>query len=347
LPVRWTAPFYLHFLLANGSTNEAGPDVPLLGKGRTSRIFFATDVHGSETCFRKFVNAAKAYKADAIILGGDITGKQLALIVEEEGGWRIGGGNDKERLETSDALEAARKRMRAFGMYPIVVTADEEQQLVSDRSVIEERFKKERLARVESWMALAAERLRPDGVKCFVSPGNDDDRDVAEIIDHAEWVENPEGKVVDLGGHEMISWGWSNPTPWNTPREQSEDELGKELTSMASQLHDPEAAIFNLHCPPHHSGLDAAPALDATLKPIVRGGQVDMVPVGSTAVRAAIERYQPMLGLHGHVHECRAMKRIGRSMCINPGSDYNTGTLRGTIVQLSAHKVDAWTLTTG
>jgi len=315
--------------------------------GSTFRIFFATDVHGSETCFRKFVNAAAAYSADAIILGGDITGKQLALIVEEDGGWRVGADRDVERLESREALEAARKRLSSGGMYPIVVTPEEERQLMGDRSLVEERFRQERLGRVASWMSLAEERLRPTGIPCFVSPGNDDDREVAEIIDRAAWVQNPEGKVVDLGGHEMISWGWSNPTPWDTPREQSEAELGEHMAAMASQLSDREGAIFNLHCPPYQSGLDSAPALDANLKPIVRGGQIDQVPVGSTAVRESIEGYQPLLGLHGHIHECRAMKKIGRSMCINPGSDYHTGTLRGAILQLSAHKVDAWTLTTG
>jgi Icc-related predicted phosphoesterase len=315
--------------------------------GSTFRIFFATDVHGSETCFRKFVNAATAYSADAIILGGDITGKQLALIVEENAGWRIGADRDVERLESRQSLEVARKRLSAAGMYPIVVTPDEERQLVADRIAVEERFRRERLGRVASWMSLAEERLRPAGIPCFVSPGNDDDRDVAQIIDQAGWVQNPEGKVVDLGGHEMISWGWSNPTPWETPREQSEGELGKHLTAMASQLRDCEGAIFNLHCPPYQSGLDVAPALDANLKPIIRGGEIDQKAVGSTAVRRAIERYQPLLGLHGHVHEARAMKRIGRTMCINPGSDYHTATLRGAIVQVSAHKVDAWTLTTG
>jgi uncharacterized protein len=319
----------------------------LPSKGPASRIFFATDVHGSETCFRKFVNAAKAYKADAIILGGDITGKRLALIVEEQGAWRIGADRDIERLSTVEEMEAARKKMSAVGIYPILVTPDEEQRLTADADAVEARFKEERLERVRSWMALAAERLSPLGVRCFVSPGNDDDRDVADLIDGAEWVENPEGKVVDLGGREMISWGWSNPTPWHTPREQSEEELAAHLEAMASRLQEPRDALFNLHCPPFQSGLDAAPQLDATLKPVLRGGHIDMVPVGSTAVRQTIERFQPLLGLHGHIHECRAMKKIGRTMCINPGSDYNTGTLRGAIMQLGAHKVDAWTLTTG
>ena len=317
------------------------------GRGPNLRIFFATDVHGSEVCFRKFVNAATAYSADAIVMGGDITGKQLALIVRQNGGWRLGQGRDVETFDSQDALNAACKNLSGSGLYPIVIDHDAETVLVADRNAVETRFKQERLDRVESWMKLAEERLRPLGVPCFVSPGNDDDRDVAEIISSAGWVQNPEGRAVEVGGHEMISWGWSNPTPWDTPREQSEEDLGARLVGMAAPLRDPEAAIFNLHVPPYQSGLDSAPALDPTLKPIVRGGHVVMRPVGSTAVRDAIEPFQPLLGLHGHVHESPAMKRIGRSTCINPGSDYRTAILRGAVVQLADHRVTAWTLTTG
>jgi Icc-related predicted phosphoesterase len=316
-------------------------------KQPTARIFFATDVHGSETCFRKFVNAAAAYSADAIIIGGDITGKQLVLFVAEDGGWRLGSGPSAEQFESREELDAARKRLSAAGLYPIVVSPDEERALFADHGMIDKRFAQERLARIESWMELAEERLQPAHIPCYVSPGNDDDREVVEVLDRAGWVVNPEGKVVDVVGHEMISWGWSNPTPWDTPREESEEELGAHLEAMASKLRDPEGAIFNLHVPPYRSGLDDAPALDETLKPKTSGGQLQMLPVGSTAVREVIERYQPLLGLHGHIHDCRAMKHIGRSMCINPGSDYQTTTLRGAIVQLAPHDVTAWSLTTG
>jgi Icc-related predicted phosphoesterase len=316
-------------------------------KQGASRIFFVTDVHGSETCFRKFVNAAAAYSADAIILGGDITGKQLVVFVTENGGWRLGSGAAAEQIESHEELDAARRRLSAVGLYPIVVSPDEEHALSADRGMIDKLFAQERLARVESWMELAQERLQPANIPCFVSPGNDDDREVVEVLDRAGWVANPEGKVVEVVGHEMISWGWSNPTPWDTPREQSEAELGAHLEAMASKLRDPQGAIFNLHVPPYRSGLDDAPALDETLKPKTSGGQLQLVPVGSTAVREVIEHYQPLLGLHGHIHDCRAMKHIGRSMCINPGSDYQAATLRGAIVQLSQHDVAAWSLTTG
>jgi len=317
------------------------------GRGTNLRIFFATDVHGSETCFRKFINAAGAYSADAIIMGGDITGKQIALIVQQNRGWRMGEGRDLTTFDSREGVNQACKNLSASGLYPIVIDEAEERVLKEDRAAVEERFRQERLDRVESWMRLAEDRLRPLGIPCYVSPGNDDDKDVADIISSSTWAENPEGRVVDVGGHEMISWGWSNPTPWDTPREQSEEDLGARLDSMAASLNDPEGAIFNLHCPPFHSGLDTAPALDADLKPVVRGGHVEVKPVGSTAVRQVIDRFQPLLGLHGHVHESPGMKKIGRSMCINPGSDYRTANLRGAIVQLAPHKVTAWTLTSG
>src|SRR6266581_2354093 len=96
-------------------------------KRPTLRIFFATDVHGSDACFRKFVNAAVAYSADAIILGGDITGKQVAMIVEDNGGWRIGEDRAADRLETTDALVATQRRLHAVGMYSVVVTVEEEE----------------------------------------------------------------------------------------------------------------------------------------------------------------------------------------------------------------------------
>ena len=82
--------------------------------------------------------------------------------------------------------------------------------------------------------------------------------------------------------------------------------------------------------------LDEAPALDANLRP-THGGAV-MKPVGSIAVRDAILKHQPLLSVHGHIHESRGVKRMGRTLAINPGSVYGDGVLQGAVIELNPKK---------
>jgi len=105
------------------------------------------------------------------------------------------------------------------------------------------------------------------------------------------------------------------------------------------------SAIFNIHVPPYKSGLDEAPELDKDLRPVLAGQSLK--PVGSTALRKAIEEAKPLLGLHGHIHEGRGATRIGKTLCINPGSMYEQGTLLGAIVALGKNKIENYVLTSG
>jgi len=105
---------------------------------------------------------------------------------------------------------------------------------------------------------------------------------------------------------------------------------------VAASVPDLSRAIFNFHAPPYGTGLDEAPALDATLRP-THGGAV-MKPVGSTAVRAAIEKYQPLLSVHGHIHESKGVARLGRSLAVNPGSSYSDGVLQAALLELNPKK---------
>ena len=117
---------------------------------------------------------------------------------------------------------------------------------------------------------------------------------------------------------------------------------------MAERLERPERAVFNLHCPPRETHLDQAALLDDDFRPVVKGGQIAMTSVGSTAVRDAIELYQPMLGLHGHVHESPGTQRIGRTLTINPGSEYGDGVLRGVLLNLDMKRgVKSWQFVQG
>src|SRR6202023_3487600 len=115
----------------------------------------------------------------------------------------------------------------------------------------------------------------------------------------------------------------------------SEEELGKRLAKMLDAVPAGRQVVVNFHNPPYSSGLDFAAELDANLMPVLRGGKPSIIPVGSKAVREAIKKYQPVVGLHGHIHESRGAQKIGRTLCLNPGSDYSSGVLRGAVLDIA------------
>jgi Icc-related predicted phosphoesterase len=311
-------------------------------------IYYASDVHGSNRCFRKFLNAAKFYKANVLVMGGDILGKAIVFLEEARPGvYRVQEHGHQSELAGAEDVQVFEKRMGDKGLYTYRCMAGERQDLETSGKLemLFEHLMKERLM---EWIALANERLDGSSARCYMMGGNDDPPSVLEALDHGGMVCNPEQGVVKLDEYsEMISYGWSNPTPWNTPRECSEEELGKHIDMLMTQVKRPEMLVMNLHVPPYQSGLDDAPELDASLKVQTSLGQTRFKPVGSTAVRAAIERYQPLVGLHGHVHEAHASRKIGRTLCINPGSDFGDGVLHGALVTLHKGKLKGYQMVSG
>ncbi len=299
------------------------------------KVFFATDLHGSEMCWRKFLNAAKFYDADVLICGGDMTGKAMIPVVEENDQFTVTIAGETHSVN-ADGLGDIENQIRRKGYYPLRVTPEKLHELDQDVEKRRETFQQVMLDGVQRWMDMAAEKLNGTGVRVFVCPGNDDEMEVDEIIRGSDLVELGEGRKVEIDGFTMISTGWSNPTPWNTHREESEDALGERIDAMASQLDDLSHAIFNLHCPPFNSGLDEAPAIDADLK-LMHGGRA-LRPVGSKAVRQAIDKYQPVLSLHGHIHESKGAIKLGKTLSINPGSAYEEGMLMAALINLDAKK---------
>ena len=304
------------------------------------RIVFATDIHGSERCFRKFLNAGKFYSADHLVLGGDITGKVLVPIIREPGGFRCE-YNDRSYTDLTESERADLERLiRDNGQYPVVGDYDELEALI-DEAEREDAFRRVVLESIARWVQLAEDKLRGSGIRCFITPGNDDYTEVDDALRASDVVEYVEGKCVALDDeHEMITTGYSNITPWRSPRELSEDELQRYMGEMARSVADPARMIAVLHPPPFGTELDKAPAIDEHFRVQMDGGQPRMASVGSTAVRAVLEEYQPLLSLHGHVHESRAAQRLGRTTCINPGSEYTTGTLLCVIVSVRSDRVE-------
>ncbi len=316
------------------------------------RVYFATDIHGSEKCFLKFLNAAKFYGAQVLILGGDITGKAMVPIVKEWNGSYRTAIHGQECIAFTEAEhKVLEKRVRFAGFYPFHATREELDELKHDEERVKAIFTRLTVESVSRWIDAAESKLKGAGIRCFIQPGNDDEMVVDDLLGQSAVVTNPDGRVIELpGGYLLASTGYANQTPWDCPRDLPETELQNRIAAILSRLGnvDTEGVIFNFHCPPYNTNIDFAPELDADLRPILSpGGQPKMAPAGSTSVRKAVEEYQPLLGLHGHIHESRGVARIGRTLCINPGSRYNEGILQGVIIDLEGNCVRNYQLTAG
>jgi uncharacterized protein len=319
----------------------------------TRSIFFVADLHGSEPVLNKVINSAKFYGVDTIVIGGDITGKLLIPIVD------IGGGRYSLELygvpttiEAKDLLET-QKKIRATGNYWTLVSRSEYDAMLSSKAEVKRHFLEKMLEHLQSVYQKAEDRLKANGVKLYIIPGNDDYVEVAEFLKarSSDVVVNFEQQIVELGEYQLVGYGKSNPTPWHTPRETSDAILGQELRQLTAKA-DPARTLLIAHAPPVDTTIDKAPKLTADMKPIVGGGHMEMVSVGSAEVRRVIEEFEPVAALHGHIHESAGVDTVigqhGKKVPVmNPGSQYSSGVLQGIIVRFANGKVKDYNFTTG
>jgi Icc-related predicted phosphoesterase len=312
------------------------------------RIFFTTDVHASEKVFRKFLNAGNFYKANLLIIGGDITGKAIVPIISKgKGLYEATLFGAQRAVKSEQELNSLIEDIRDVGSYPYVTDSEEMCQLDADESKRDALFERLMVETVQRWVKMAETKLKGTGMRCMVTPGNDDKFCIDKILEESDYVINPEGKVLEFGDHEIIATGYSNVSPWKCPRDITEDDLYRKIEAMAALIRRPEEAIYLTHDPPYDTLLDLAPRLDSQLRPSMGAVQTELAHVGSTAVRKAIEERQPLVGLHGHIHESKGVVNLGRTLCINPGSEYGEGILQGAILNLSDGKIKGYLLTQG
>ena len=317
-----------------------------------TRVFFATDIHGSERCWRKFLGAAKFYKADALILGGDVTGKFLIPIVDlGDGTFSADYFGKEEIVRTPEELKTLEQRIADSGYYYHHCSKSEMDDLKSSKETVDKLFVKVMKDTLVHWVEYAEQAMRETDTICYVTGGNDDLQEAIDVIRDTEHIKNPDNKVVKISPiHEMASMGWSNSTPWHCPRECSEEELAGRIEKLLATVSDPANCVFNFHAPPLNCGLDTVQKLDESVdppRPAFEGGQPVFIGAGSESVRRAIEKYQPLLDMCGHVHESRGVCKIGRTAVVNPGSEYSEGILRGIILNIADKKVLSWQLTSG
>jgi len=310
------------------------------GDGAILRLFYAGDVHGSRVCWKKFINAAAHYPADVLVMGGDLTGKALVPIVRTaDGSYSAEVIGELRLARTEEELEQLRQAISSNGMYSLMVDEAEAERLAADPALREAALEKALLEELRLWVDLADERLAGTGTRAYVIPGNDDPWSVDAVLAAGKCVDACDEAVRIVGAHELLSFGYSNRTPWHTPRELEEEEIYSRLKALAEQLESPRRAIFNIHVPPYESSLDTALEVDQDLRYVTKGGRPHEIPTGSPAVRQIIEESQPLLSLHGHIHESRGLSQIGSTLAINPGSDYGSGHLEGCLVHLAPDRV--------
>jgi len=311
------------------------------------KFYFATDVHGTEICWKKFLAASKFYDVDTLILGGDMTGKAIIPIIKQTGDtYKVTLLEQMTILTGNAEVEKMVQTIQNRGYYPYVTDLDEVQYISSTPGKTDELFLDQVIKTMQRWMEYGDAKLSGTGIACYVCPGNDDMFEIDSVIASSKYVRSLEGQVIELdGNHQLVNSGWSNPTPWQTHREEPEEALLTRLEAVISKVSNPRQAVFNFHAPPYGSGLDEAPELTKDLRPAYAGRS--MIPVGSHAVMKVIDKYQPLLGLHGHIHEGKGTRKYKNTLCINPGSMYEQGMLNGAVIELKPNKVGNYLLTTG
>lgn len=318
------------------------------GGGEKVVIFFASDLHGSNVCFKKFLNAVQFYGANVLVMGGDMTGKAVMPIAEQpDKTWLAFSAGETMRMTTQAEVDEFIKRTGNQGFYPVVVTESEYRTLSENEDHRHELFKKLVVDRVREWCGWAEEKLKGKDVPFITAPGNDDFFEIDPVLQASPAVSYHEMEVTNLRGYEMLHCGGSTKTPWDTEREYTEAQYQERLGHLCAQVKDMSRCIFNVHIPPHGTVLDQCPKLDDNLQIVFEMGNPVQMHAGSTELYKAIEKHQPLLGIHGHIHEGRGQIKIGRTVCVNPGSTYPEGLLQGVLITLQDGEIKSVSLTQG
>lgn len=310
-----------------------------------TRLYVCSDLHAAERAWRKLLNATAAdlYRADAVLIAGDLTGKAIVPIVRNGDTMSAEVLGSRRVARDEHELVALEREIADLGYYSFVADAEEVARIGRDDDARRELFARLMEDRLVAWLTLANERLAASDVPVYLMPGNDDEFGIDPVLNRSGWrTVNADERVLDLpGGLRLASLGWSSPTPWHTPREMGEEEFLDRISDLLDG-EDPARTVLMTHVPPYRSGLDTAPLLDPSLRPTVSAGDVLRGPVGSHGVRAAIERFRPLLGVHGHIHESGGEARVGGTLCLNAGSEANHGVLRGYIVDIEPDGPRRW-----
>ncbi len=312
------------------------------------RLLFATDLHGSTMCFKKFVAASRMYDAELLVLGGDLSAKALVPIRVRDSSaeFEIYGRSMSETGK--GCVDRAVERVEQVGLYPLVLEPGTEVRTEAESMSLPSTFHDAIKSRLRDWATHAAHKLGSRG-RIYTIPGNDDHPCIDTVLDESNVFVSVDRRVVEVGeGLVICGLGASNATPWNTFREMSEEAIADQLALLMAGVPTGAKCIWNVHVPPAGIGLDICDAPDVEGK---KSWFANMSPrqvsAGSSSVAAAVRRYQPLLGLFGHVHEGRGAVKVGGTLCVNPGSEYFNSVLHAALIDIEDSSITAAQLISG
>lgn len=193
-------------------------------------------------------------------------------IIRDDGSFSLGSGvskyvvnifGDVKAVDGKDLDKVIRElRGGRGGYYPFVTDKAGYEELASNRDRVRETFVKLMINALEEDLSKVVARYREAGVKLLIMPGNDDYPEIADYVKkQASDVLIPiDEDVVEINGYYFLGFGYSTPTPWNTPREVSEEELRARVERLIRGIDQSRLnkLIMVIHDPPYNTLIDQA-----------------------------------------------------------------------------------------
>jgi Icc-related predicted phosphoesterase len=283
------------------------------------KVFTASGLEGSTTCFRRFLSAIRTYQADVGVLLGDLTGRQVVSVIKKgPTAWEVPLDGKVHEVDSAATLAQLTRSIVDKGDYWLEQTQEEYEHVRSNPALVELYFKSLARERIQGWFAMAEERLGAGGPPVFIAPGSGDWTVIDELLEHGGRLTPCDDRVVRVGDYQMMTCSASGPSEWELAREMDDRALHKKLLELCSGIDDPDFAIFNLLA-------------------------------DSKAAQRIVKRFQPLVRLGGAGYgNGGGASRQGRTIEISPRSamvDDAAPTLYGVLLQLEGGAVRDYVFT--
>jgi len=290
------------------------------------KLFYTTDLHGSERTFQKLLEAIRTRtEIDVFILGGDHAGKGFYPKQPIEGGWCIHGPQQASVINSPEKLAIAEERAAFHGAYLVDLPPDESLNITAPYIVPAAAKHQAIIARAKDWAARLSQAAQESGKKIVITFGNTDPYTL-DLVYQKPGLLVATNSAVDLPNDWKLISVAEVPVKnkSKTERGATEDEIRSRIRKLSGEAHGVNKTIWAIHCPPITTPI-------ATRKK-------DKGVFGSYGVFSKISKKGPPLSLHGHIHQPQKRQcRIGRTLCLNPGS--RLGRLDAAIITLEGGRV--------